>query len=597
MRISCFIILACLQAFNLVAAFNSDTLDNSKFAVPKISTAKTYPKDTKLKPKPVSKPKNVKDVVPLVIKTTEGFVEGEINKRGARVWKGLTYATPPVGSLRWSDPISPSPYPGSTQSSPYQATKFSHQCVQKNPYNGFGNSEDCLYLNIFAPNSISPKGKAGYPVLFWMHGGVYRSGSGTETTFDGTSFALKGVIVVTINYRLGIFGFLKTASMNGNYGFKDQIMALKWVQKNIASFGGDPNKVTIAGESAGAASVATLLVSPLAAGLFQQGIMQSLPSGFLFPTAATADFMAHAVYTASGCSYDDLACLRAIDATTVELLYDVWYNSDNNIFHIETYVYHNFPVIVPGGDIPLQPMESLWRGLWNHVPLLAGSNKDEGILFAGGFGQQFGIPYPMPCLEYDIILESFAEHAFPPTTWLPKVLEILAEYPCSTEGYLPLIDILTDINYFCPLRNITRGTQSVIGRDSLPVYLYEFAQANEFDCFFGQVPFCEHAACHGIDTAYTFDSFSCLDYTGANVSFTQSAALTAFANETNTMWANFVKYGDPNDASISPVWPRYYGDTEDVRVLSASSPAVVSHVKDGKCDMWDSFGYRFGDTY
>jgi len=208
--------------------------------------------------------------------------EGEI-----REYFGIPYAAPPVGKLRWKDPQSVIPW-----TDILTCDTFRDACPQPkgNPItaDNMGNSEDCLYLNIWAPE-VS-ENESSLPVMVWIHGGAWTYGSGRLPIYNGFNFAKKGVILVTINYRLGPFGFLvhewldeecPPGRVSGNYGFLDQIEALKWVQKNIAAFGGDPNNITIFGESAGAFCIAYHLLSPLSDGLFQKAIMESgAPYGY-----------------------------------------------------------------------------------------------------------------------------------------------------------------------------------------------------------------------------------------------------------------------------------------------------------------------------
>lgn len=236
------------------------------------------------------------------VKTTKGLIEG-IQEAGYQVYKGIPYAKPPVGDLRFHAPVEPEPWEGVKE-----AKTFPNMCPQRghepgemytiefyeNPDFMPGQSEDCLYLNVWTPDpSASPSVPVAsppypvapppYPVAVWIHGGAFMGGFGSELEFDGEAYAKRGVILVTINYRLGVFGFLNHPWLAeedegghcGNYGILDQIAALKWVQENIAAFGGDPERVTVFGQSAGAMSTQTLLSSPLTKGMIQRAILQS----------------------------------------------------------------------------------------------------------------------------------------------------------------------------------------------------------------------------------------------------------------------------------------------------------------------------------
>ncbi|MEO5579149.1 MAG: carboxylesterase family protein, partial [Gemmatimonadaceae bacterium] len=249
-----------------------------------------------------------------VIRTRQGDVEG-LNVSGLAIFKGIPYAAPPVGDLRWRSPNPPAPWRGVRK-----AEKFGNACVQ-NPKTSIDNggdpgsiSEDCLYLNVWSPNA-NPS--ARLPVMVWIHGGALIFGSGSVPLYDGSPMARRGAVVVTLNYRLGQLGFfshpaLDKESRNGpvNFGLLDQIAALRWVQQNIAAFGGDAANVTILGESAGAQSVLAMFTSPLAKGLFRKGIAQS-PYGIPVATRAQA--------REAGVRVADTVGLRGASATAAEL--------------------------------------------------------------------------------------------------------------------------------------------------------------------------------------------------------------------------------------------------------------------------------------
>ncbi len=215
------------------------------------------------------------------VRTDSGSVEGAASAHGkVRIFKGIPYAAPPVGDLRWK-----APQPAAHWAGVKKATKFGAHCVQGNIYGDMafrdgGPSEDCLYLNVWTP---AKSAEAHLPVMVWIHGGGFAAGAASEARQDGEVLAKKGVVVVSFNYRLGIFGFFAHPELSkesghgasGNYGLLDQVAALQWVQKNIAAFGGDPENVTIFGESAGSFSVSALMASPLAQGLFERAIGES----------------------------------------------------------------------------------------------------------------------------------------------------------------------------------------------------------------------------------------------------------------------------------------------------------------------------------
>src|ERR1700681_1132107 len=214
--------------------------------------------------------------------TLEGIVD---SASGVNVFRGIPYAAPPVGPLRWRPP-----QPAAHWTGVRPASQLGHNCIQHQPYGDIdpfaaGISEDCLYLNVWTSSLPLPASRVARPVLVWIHGGGFFAGFGGEERHNGAPLAKKGAVVVTLNYRLGAFGFLAHPALAaaaesphraaGNYGLLDQIAALQWVQRNIARFGGDPSRVTIFGESAGGFSVGSLIASPLAKGLFQRAILES----------------------------------------------------------------------------------------------------------------------------------------------------------------------------------------------------------------------------------------------------------------------------------------------------------------------------------
>ena len=289
-----------------------------------------------------------------------------------RVFKGIPFAAPPVGNLRWA-----SPKPAPRWDGVRKADEFGQICMQGQPGGRGGAgapahmSEDCLYLNVWtAAKTAGDK----HPVLVWFHPGGFNSGSGSQPGFDGEALAKKGLVVVTVNYRLGVFGFFAHPDLtkesdrhaSGNYGLMDQIAALQWVQKNIAQFGGDPKRVTIDGDSAGAMSVGDLMASPLAKGLFQRAIAESGSYIGLSvnPMRKLADAEQAGLKAAESAGAKSLADLRALPAD--EILSKV--RSAGN-------------VIIDGWFLPENPADIFAQGKQNDVPLLVGSNKDEGTFF------------------------------------------------------------------------------------------------------------------------------------------------------------------------------------------------------------------------
>jgi para-nitrobenzyl esterase len=309
---------------------------------------------------------------PLQFKTAQGKLHGKlINNGKVRAFLGIPYAAPPVGNLRWKAPQPPARWKGVRD-----ATNFGARCLQLPVFADMvfqdgGPSEDCLYLNVFAP--AGAKSKARLPVMFWIHGGGYAGGSASEPRHNGDFLPLKGVVLVTINYRLGVFGFLAISDLAGeagtagNYGLLDMVAALQWVHANIFKFGGDQENVTIFGESAGSMAVSTLMASPLAQGLFQKAIGES--GGALnlgAPDSTTLGVREEQGQKwAASLGANTLAGLRALPAERILAAS----SADAGAPHFS-------PVI--DGRLLTEPVAATYAaGKQAHVPLLAGWNRDE----------------------------------------------------------------------------------------------------------------------------------------------------------------------------------------------------------------------------
>jgi para-nitrobenzyl esterase len=303
--------------------------------------------------------------------TTNGAVQGITLPDGIRAFRGIPFAAPPVRELRWKPP-----QPAAKWTGVRPADRFASQCMQARVFGDMmfrnaGISEDCLYLNVWTPANAAPN--ANLPVLVYYYGGGFVAGDGSEPRYDGTSMAKRGIVVVTMSYRLGVFGFFSHPELtaespnhaSGNYALMDQTAALRWVRDNIAAFGGDPRQVTIAGESAGSFSVSAQMASPQAKGLFARAIGES---GAFFsttiPTPARAEMEQNGVKFAQSVGAPSLAELRALSAT--ELLEA---SSRPGV--------PRFNANVDGWFFPKTPAEIFAAGEQAKVPLLAGWNSEE----------------------------------------------------------------------------------------------------------------------------------------------------------------------------------------------------------------------------
>lgn len=457
-----------------------------------------------------------------VVRTASGTVRGKTSDDGqVRIFEGIPYAAPPVGPLRWRPPQPVRPWKGVRD-----ATKFGARCMQGNVYGdmGFrddGPSEDCLYLNVWTP---AKDARANLPVMVWIYGGGFAAGASSEPRQDGTILAKKGVVVVSMNYRLGIFGFFaypalaKESSHNasGNYGLMDQAAALEWVQRNIAAFGGNPHQVTIFGESAGSFSVSGLMASPLAHGLFERAIGES--GAFLGKGPATkslADSEADGEKFAESIGANSLQALRAVPAS--QLLNDVM--KDNPF---------RFWPNVDGYYFPEDPHAIYAAGKQAHVPLLAGWNRDEGN-------------YQMFFHKTDPTVPNYVAGAH--LMFDDNAAEFLKLYPATTEEEAKRSagDIAGD-------QFIAFGTwkwiemQRTTGEST--VYRYEFDDAPPQPA--GQP---SQGAYHSSEIEFVFEALP-----SKNLPWRPEDE--KLSDLMSTYWTNFAKTGDPNGSGL-PYWPVY----------------------------------------
>ncbi|MGR6918904.1 carboxylesterase/lipase family protein [[Actinomadura] parvosata] len=474
------------------------------------------------------------------VRTDKGVVQGVVLK-DRKEFKGIPYAEPPVGPLRWKAPRPARPWQGVRD-----ATAFASQCPQ--PATPLGNpqatyTEDCLYLNVTTPR------RAGrLPVMVWLHGGGNLNGNSAQ--YDGAKLAVDGgVVVVTVNYRLGVLGWLAHPTLeageryqSGNYGLLDQQAALRWVRRNIAAFGGDPGNVTLFGESAGAADTCANLASPTAAGLFHRAIAQSYSCAWPTRTETEAETAGAAFATAVGCS--DAACLRALPVKTL----------------LESYQEPN-PYAVAGADavLPAQPRDAFASGRYNRMPVIHGNTLDEMRLF-------ISLQYPQPITEQQY--EGFVRE-----TYGADAAAVLARYPAANHPDLriAIATLLTDFG--TPLA--TCGHLDALGlfaRSGVPVYGYQFADRSAPPLI--DVPGFEEGAYHASELEYLFPGL--LPGGGLNAEQRRlSDAMVGF-------WTSFAATGRPQAG-----WPRFHSPG-DVLSLAPGAIRTVNPARASNCAFWAS---------
>ena len=507
-------------------------------------TAAATAQPAKTKPKP--KPKLV--AAPLVVKTDKGLLRGT-TVSGMRAFRGIPYAAPPVGALRWRPPQDVAPWTGARA-----ATAFGPNCAQAGGTFGSNSvSEDCLYLNVYTPRKLV-RGKH-YPVMFWIHGGSLNTGSGDP--YVPTNLVAKGVVVVTINYRLGLFGFLAHPALtaedgaSGDFGFLDQIAALQWVQRNIASFGGSKTNVTIFGESAGGYSVQALLVSPLARGLFAKAIDESGSYALSIANPSLADAQAAGEQAAvrMGCPDQSLTCMRAAPASAV-----VAANTASTTF-----------APVDGKVLPTTFAAAFASGNFDHVPIVIGTNKDEWALFVAG--AELATKQPLTADQY---VPAIASTILVP---LATAQSLTVAYPLSAYATPSnaLSALGTDAIFACNALGIARTIGS-----STPVYQYEFADENAPNLYEPGVSF-KLGAYHAAELQYIFN------LPGAPA---LSAPQQRLAAAMVTYWTQFAKTANPNVKGV-PAWPRYSTATEEYQSLAPPTPETKrGFAGEHICNLW-----------
>jgi para-nitrobenzyl esterase len=461
--------------------------------------------------------------------TQSGTISG-VRANGLNVYKGIPFAAPPVGDLRWRPPVLAAPWSGTRM-----ADAFAPACMQVGVSMPGETppvvSEDCLYLNVWTPAKIA---HGHLPVIVWIYGGGYINGSASMPLYWGDKLAQKGVIVVTIAYRLGPLGFLALPELtresshhsSGNYGLLDQIAALEWIQRNIAAFGGDPKCVTIAGQSSGSISVSILMSSPLAKGLFQRAIGES--GGLFEPIQLAPKFLlANAErdgdkYAAS-LSAPSLKELRRLPAALLT-------GNAGGIVH---------PVIDPY-VLPLTPYETFASGLQNDVSLLIGSNADEARAIVD------------VSHETADTFDSDLEHS---VGQLPPAL--VAAYPHATdeEAGQAQLGLERDLRFGWDMWAWAR-LQAGTGKS--PVFYYSFRQQPPFPA--GSL-YAGWGASHFAELWYVFDH---LDQSPWN----WTAGDRKLAEEMSSYWVNFARSGDPNGPDL-PSWAAFTNVASKVQYLAA----------------------------
>ena len=540
-----------------------------------------------------------------LVETSNGWVQGK-TVGAVDQWLGIRYAASPAGANRWTPPKPPGFY--GAQQNPYAATQFGAPCPQNIsqfgnsiplptppntvPVPGSADSEDCLFLNVYVPADRHDDRGEPLPVLFWIHGGSNDYGEGSS--YDPTSLVTQGhIIVVTINYRLGALGWLahplldSGTNSSGNYGLMDQQFAMRWVNRNIAVFGGDPHKVTIAGESAGAIDSSSHLASPTGAGLFRGAIIESGCIVFQYPQALLEAVSGVPFVNALGCT--SLACLQAapVSAVLAAALPLGW-------------------VVVEGPNVPTlpeTPQQAFSDDTFNKVPVINGTNLDEGRLFVPLFN---GV---VTSGDYaNVVADLFAAYPNPPLATIESHYPI-ANYMTDGAAAAPgeaVAAIITDSLFAC-----TGRTADQLLSHYVPVWAYEFKDTKAPELFNLPTVF-PYGAAHASELQFLFNPnafFPNVNYPVATDPFPLSPDEQRLSQKMIRYWTNFVATLDPNNSGteLKPVlvgwggegygeyWRRYDSTSDDVQALTTPNPQpLFGFGAEHQCALWAQLGLESG---
>lgn len=500
---------------------------------------------------------------PAIVKADEGAVRGVIGD-GVLEFKGIPYAQPPVGKLRWAMPQPVKPWHGVLD-----ATKYKSECPQLERYGLTEASydENCLYLNVTTPYDGKPVGGAKHAVIVWIHGGAFVGGS--SSLYPLAHLARAGnVVVVSMNYRLGVFGFMADpafgAAHNGGYGLEDQRAALRWVKRNIAAFGGNPDNVTIAGESAGAASVCMHILAPKETkGLFEKAIVQSAGCATPLPTVKQGEKVGEKVAALVGC--DDrakmLSCLRS--KPVKELL--------EAGFKVQGSSIVTFLPVIGAETVPQEGQQAISEGKFVHVPVIMGGTRDELRLYIA-YAIQAGQKVTKDNYV-DLLRDTYGD----------KTDAVLREYPLGDYSSAPaaLGTVWSDFRPDVGINNCIYLQTAQLLRQSVPVYEFVFADSNAPPVT--ENPGFEMGAVHSSELPYFFPHF---DNTTKLAGPDLAPASQRLADQMVAYWTSFAKTDHPS-APDSPKWkPFEGGDT-----VMNFEPGKMGNINAGvehKCAFWKS---------
>jgi acetylcholinesterase/cholinesterase len=542
------------------------------------------------------------------VQTSSGPLTGA-TLNGVSAFRGVPYAAAPVGPLRWQNPLPPAPWTA-PRSAFTDGAACPQVCALPTATCPPTISEDCLFLNVFAPASAPPSVSASAsaasataptaaadlkPVLFWIHGGNFYQGYGGGILYDGSHFARDhGVVVVSINYRLGALGFLYTGEDNatqltGNFGLRDQRAAMQWVQANIAAFGGDPARVTIFGQSAGGASVGAHLNMAASKGLFHAAVMESNPIGLPFRTAKKYPDFSKVVAKKAGCKTGLFKaapieeCLRGKSADAVVAAQAEAQNDLVAELGEFLSLFQPFSPVVGTDELPVQTLDGLLAGAVHDVPILLGSVRQEGVIF---IYEAFAGAEPI--LEEAALLELVYGVADTPKIQKQYPMPQSAKDAKDARNHTALF--ATDSLFHCALRHaaLSLAARTTAGTRLSPTYLYHFDHVISFGAKFWDPtsPICVDTVCHAEELPFVFNP----DLSAINATFTADEATLAASMQ--TYWSNFARDGRPG-ANGALAWPPLDAAEKAMRFTTDPANSIDTGRYADKCAFWDKLGYKW----
>jgi para-nitrobenzyl esterase len=494
------------------------------------------------------------DVTEPVVRTASGLVRGrrDADQHGIAVFLGIPFAQPPAGDLRFAAPRPARPWDGVRDATAFgpPPPQSAYAITPAPAPRPGGDPDEWLTINVFTPDP----GAAGLPVMVWIYGGAYRTGSSSLPGYDGTPLARQNVVLVTFNYRVGVEGYAHLPGVPANRGLLDQVAALRWVRENIAAFGGDPDRVTVFGESAGAGAIAALLVMPDAAGLFRRAIAQSVPGTFFAPGLA-ADITA-AIAAQAGLP-PTAEAFKAADPARLSAAADAVRPGDHaGRWGPVAFTPTPFSPVVDGEVLPVAPWRAVVTGAGRDIDLITGHTRDEYRLFMQVYGLRGKVTPEMASDALAGLGPAEGEKAY------------RAAYPdADPETLFELVH--SDWLFRMPTLHLAQAHAAAGGR----TFLYEFRYPASVASL---------GACHAIDVPLVFGNYQAL----GQMLFGPEppAGVVALGDLMREQWAAFAADGDPG-------WPPYAPGRRMTRIFD-DPPDVAGYPEGASLHLWDQ--YRFG---